>query len=37
VRTKSGTLVTTQEEQLKSWEEHFLEIFNKDDGKVSKK
>ena len=30
VKTKSATLLT-QEEQLKRWEEHFSEIFNKDD------
>ena len=31
VKTKSEMLLTTQEEQLKRWEEHFFEIFNKDD------
>jgi len=25
-------LLTTQEEQLKRWEEHYSEIFNKDDN-----
>ena len=29
VRTNSGMLLTTQEEQLKRWEEHFSEIFKK--------
>ena len=29
-------LLTTQE-QLKSWEEHFYEIFNKDDNNVGSK
>ena len=27
-------LLTTQEEQVKRWEEHFSEIFNKDDNRV---
>jgi len=36
VKTKSGMLLTTQE-QLKSWEEHFYEIFNKDDNNVGSK
>jgi len=30
-------LLTTQEEQLKRWEEHFSEIFNKDDNNVGSK
>jgi len=30
-------LLTTQEEQLKRWEEHFSEIFNKDDNSVGTK
>jgi len=34
VKNKSGMLLTTQEEQLKRWEEHFSEIFNKDDNKT---
>jgi hypothetical protein len=34
VKTKSGTLLTTQEEQLKRWKEHFSEMFNKDDNKA---
>jgi len=29
--------LTTQEEQMKSWEEHFSEIFNKDDNSVGSK
>jgi hypothetical protein len=33
-KTKSGTLLTTHEQQLKRWEEHFSEIFNKDDNKA---
>ena len=37
VKTKSGMLLTTQEEQLKRWEEHFSEIFNKDDNNVGSK
>jgi len=37
VKTKSGTFLTTQEEQLKRWEEHFSEIFNKDDNKARSK
>jgi hypothetical protein len=37
VKTKSGTLLTTQEEQLKRWEEHFSEIFSKDDNKTRSK
>ena len=36
VKTKSATLLT-QEEQLKRWEEHFSEIFNKDDNKAGSK
>jgi hypothetical protein len=32
VKTKSAMLLTTQEEQLKRWEEHYSEIFNKDDN-----
>jgi hypothetical protein len=34
VKTKSGMLLTMQEEQLKRWEEHFSKIFNKDDNKT---
>jgi len=34
VKSKSGTLLTTQEEQLMRWEEHFSEIFSKDDNSV---
>jgi K+-transporting ATPase c subunit len=37
VKIESGTLLTTQEEQLKRWEEHFSEIFNKDDNKAGSK
>jgi hypothetical protein len=37
VKTKSGMLLTTQEEQVKRWEEHFSEIFNKDDNKTGSK
>jgi hypothetical protein len=37
VTTKSGTLLTTQEEQLKRLEEHFSETFNKDDNKAGSK
>jgi len=36
VKTKSGTLLTTQE-QLKRWEEHFSKIFNNDDDKAGSK
>ena len=32
MKTKSAMLLTTQEEQLKRWEEHYSEIFNKDDN-----
>ena len=34
VKSKSGSRLTTQEEQLKRWEEHFSEIFKKDDNSV---
>ena len=34
VKTKSGMLLTTQEEQMERWEEHFSEILNKDDDKA---
>jgi len=34
VKTKSGTLLTTHEEQLKRWGEHFSEIFNKDGNSI---
>jgi len=37
VKNKSGMLLTTQEEQLKRWEEHFSEIFNKDDENIGSK
>jgi len=37
VKTKSGKLLTTQEEQLKRWEEYLYEIFNKDDNSVGSK
>ena len=37
MKTKSGKLLTTQAEQLKGWEEHFSEIFNKDDNKRGSK
>ena len=37
VNNKSGMLLTTQEEQLKRWEEHFFEIFSKDDDKTGSK
>ena len=37
VKTKSGMLLTTKEEQLKRWEEYFSEIFNKDDNSVGSK
>jgi len=37
VNTKSVMLLTTQEEQLKRWEEHFSEIFNKDDNSIGSK
>jgi hypothetical protein len=29
--------LTTQEEQLKRWQEHFSEIFNQDDNKAERK
>jgi hypothetical protein len=32
VRKKRGDLLTTQEEQLKRWEEHFTEVLNRDTG-----
>jgi len=31
VKTKSGMLLTTQEEQMQGWEEKLSEMFNKDD------
>jgi hypothetical protein len=37
VKSKSGMLLTSQEEQLKRWEEHFSEIFNKDYNRVGSK
>jgi hypothetical protein len=37
VKTKSRELLTTNEEQLKRWEEHFSEIINKDDNSVGSK
>jgi hypothetical protein len=37
IKTKSGTLLTTQEEQMKRWEEHFSEIFAKGDNKTGSK
>jgi len=37
VKTKSGMLLTTQEEQQKRWEEHFSKIFNKDENNVGSK
>jgi len=30
-------LLTTQEEQLKRWEEHFSKILNKDDNEAGSK
>jgi hypothetical protein len=36
-KTKSGMLLTTQEEQMKRWEEHFSEIFKKGDNKTGSK
>jgi hypothetical protein len=32
VRNKRGDLLTTQEEQLKRWEQHFTEVLNRDTG-----
>ena len=37
VKTKSGMLLTTQEEQLKRREEHLSEMFNKDANSVGSK
>jgi hypothetical protein len=37
VKTKSGVLLTTKEEQLKRWQKHFSEIFNQDDNKAERK
>jgi len=37
VKIKSGMLLTTQEKQLKRWEEHFSKMFNKDDNRVGSK
>jgi hypothetical protein len=34
VKTKSGMLLITQEEQLKRWEEYFSKIFNTDDNSI---
>jgi hypothetical protein len=32
VKNKRGEIISTQEEQLKRWKEHFLELLNKDTG-----
>jgi hypothetical protein len=32
VRNKRGEILSTQEEQLKRWKEHFSELLNKDAG-----
>lgn len=32
VRDKNGTLLTSREEQLRRWEDHFKEILNKEDS-----
>ena len=37
LKTKWGMFLTTQEEQMQSCEEHFSEIFNKDDNSVGSK
>jgi len=37
VKTTPGILLTTKERQLKKWEEHFSEIFNKDNNNVGNK
>jgi hypothetical protein len=37
IKSKSGTLLTTQEEQMKRWKEHFSEIFAKGDNKTGSK
>jgi hypothetical protein len=30
VRIKSGEIISTREEQLRTWKEHFSELLNKD-------
>ena len=37
MKTTPGILLTTKERQLKKWEEHFSEIFNKDNNNVGNK
>jgi hypothetical protein len=37
VKTKSGILLTTQEEQLKRRQEHFSKIFNQEDNEAESK
>jgi len=37
VKTKSGVLLTTKEEQFKGLQKHFSDIFNQDDIKVERK
>jgi hypothetical protein len=37
VKTKSGIILTTQEEQLKRWQEHFSKIFNQEDNAPERK
>jgi len=37
VKTKSGMLLITQEEQLKRWEEYFSKICNKNDNSIGSK
>jgi hypothetical protein len=32
VRNRRGEIISTQEEQLKRWKEHFSELLNKDIG-----
>ena len=37
VKTEWGMLLTTQEEQMKSWEALFSKIYKKDDNSVGRK
>jgi hypothetical protein len=37
VKTKSGMLLTTQEAQLKRWQEHFSKIFSQDYNEAESK
>jgi hypothetical protein len=34
IRNKRGQIISTQEEQLMRWKEHFSELLNKDVGRM---